>query len=429
LTRAKLARLQAGLVDHLRTIGVLTQPAVAAAFRAVPRHLFLPEVPAEESYRDEAIPTKMVAGRAVSSSSQPAIMAIMLEQLELAAGQRVLEIGAGTGYNAALIGQIVGSGGQVTTVDIDDDIVSAAREHLAAAGADNVQVVCADGGQGYAPGAPYDRLILTVAAWDIAPAWYDQLAPGGRLVLPVQLAGGPQESMAFDRTPPLVEPKFISRSARDCGFMPLRGDFAGPEVVTALGPEPGLELSTSGPPGASAEQIYEWLTAPAVRKTTGLRTTESAAFGSLSQWIGLHVPNIVTLSMEGEPSPADQWPVLFEYRGRAVERFAIGQLTSSGIAFLTQSSASSSLVRAAAGDQPLFAVDVLGYGPSGAQHAGELAGLLAAWDAAGRPATSQLRLRVYSRDAHVDLAPGEVLLQKRWSQLIVDWPAGPVVSA
>ena len=74
------------LVDHLKSIGVLTQPAVEAAFRAVPRHLFLPDVPLEEVYRDEAIPTKMLAGQAISSSSQPAIMAIMLEQLQLEPG-------------------------------------------------------------------------------------------------------------------------------------------------------------------------------------------------------------------------------------------------------------------------------------------------------------------------------------------------------
>ena len=105
--------LNQNLVDQLKWKGILTLPEVEAAFRAVPRHLFLPDLPLEEVYQDEAIATKMLDGQFVSSSSQPAIMAIMLEQLQLEAGQRVLEIGAGTGYNAALMAHIVGETGQV----------------------------------------------------------------------------------------------------------------------------------------------------------------------------------------------------------------------------------------------------------------------------------------------------------------------------
>src|SRR5260221_4484066 len=100
--------LLAALVDHLQAIGVLSQPRVVAAFRAVPRHLFLPGVPVEAAYRDEAIPTKMAAGRAISASSQPAIIAIMLGQLDVQTGQRVLESGAGTGHNSAFPAGLVG---------------------------------------------------------------------------------------------------------------------------------------------------------------------------------------------------------------------------------------------------------------------------------------------------------------------------------
>jgi protein-L-isoaspartate(D-aspartate) O-methyltransferase len=124
----------------------------------------------EDVYTDRAFPTKHADGRPISSSSQPAIMAIMLEQLALEPGQRVLEVGAGTGYNAALIAQIVGQGGQVVTIDIDEDLVSAARQHLAAAGFDRIHVRCSDGGYGYPEGAPFDRIILTASAWDISRA-------------------------------------------------------------------------------------------------------------------------------------------------------------------------------------------------------------------------------------------------------------------
>jgi len=118
---------------------------VAAALHAVPRHLFLPEQRPEVAYQNDAIVTKRdETGQPISSSSQPTIMAIMLDQLDLAPGQRVLEIGAGTGYNAALISHVVGPSGEVTSVDIDPDLVGRAREHLVAAGFRDVTVVWAD---------------------------------------------------------------------------------------------------------------------------------------------------------------------------------------------------------------------------------------------------------------------------------------------
>src|SRR5215472_11009728 len=134
---------RARLVDELRDSGRLTSRAVEAAFRAVPRHVFLPEMVATEAYQDEAFVVKTGDdGMPVSSSSQPAIMAIMLEQLGLARGNRVLEIGAGTGYNAALMAFLVGTGGSVVTVDIDADLAARARAKLVAAGYARVLVVC-----------------------------------------------------------------------------------------------------------------------------------------------------------------------------------------------------------------------------------------------------------------------------------------------
>jgi protein-L-isoaspartate(D-aspartate) O-methyltransferase len=218
------AHRQRDLVAHLQATHALTDPAVAEAFLAVGRHHFLPGLPLDQVYVDEAIPTKHADGFAISSSSQPAIMAIMLEQLQVAPGQRILEIGAGTGYNAALLGHLVGAHGHVTALDLDEDIVTSARQHLAAAGAANVTVVQADGAFGWPAGAPYDRVILTVGAWDIAPAWHTQLRPGGRLVLPLEMGPGSQKSLALVRpADPSPALWFESDSLRDCGFMRLRG--------------------------------------------------------------------------------------------------------------------------------------------------------------------------------------------------------------
>ena len=134
------------LVDALTASGVAFSPVVRAAFLGVDRGLFLPpETPSELAYGDVAVVTKTDAtGRPVSSASQPSIVARMLMELELAAGQHVLEIGTGTGYNAALIRAIVGNTGRVTTVEVDAKIAQTAQSALAAAGA-NVEVVTGDG--------------------------------------------------------------------------------------------------------------------------------------------------------------------------------------------------------------------------------------------------------------------------------------------
>src|SRR5262249_18254734 len=155
-------------------------PRVEAAFRAVPRHHFLPDVPLDQAYRDQVVVTKVDDGLPLSASSQPSFMAVMLEQLELEPGHRVLEIGAGTGYHAALLDRVVGEEGRVVRIDTDRDVAERARASLGRAGYSGVDVVCGDGGLGHAPGAPYDRMIVTVGAGDIPPALREQLGPDGR---------------------------------------------------------------------------------------------------------------------------------------------------------------------------------------------------------------------------------------------------------
>ena len=199
---ASLAELRERLVAEVLATSGIRDERIAAALRDVPRHLFLPHLPPEEAYLDDAIVTKRDAeGQPISSSSQPAIMAIMLDQLDLAPGQRVLEIGAGTGYNAALIRHIVGPSGAVVSVDIEADLVDRAREHLASAGCPDVAVVAADGAEGYPPGAPYDRVIATVGVSDLAPAWLHQAGPDARIVVPLDVRGS-QLAVAFGRAMP-----------------------------------------------------------------------------------------------------------------------------------------------------------------------------------------------------------------------------------
>ncbi len=219
--------LRRELVRQLQQDGAILTDAVADAFFAVPRHRFLPDTPLDQVYRDVVIPTKFTGHEAISSSSQPTMMAIMLEQGDFRPNQRVLEIGAGTGYNAALIAHIVGESGQVTTIDIDDDLVAAARDHLRAAGYERVRVLLGDGWHGdpsAEQAAPYDRIMVTARALDISRAWFDQLAYHGRLIVPLDIWAGVQYSVAFER---LRDSAYgdclVSRSSSACGFIPLRG--------------------------------------------------------------------------------------------------------------------------------------------------------------------------------------------------------------
>ncbi|HEX4216006.1 MAG TPA: methyltransferase domain-containing protein [Candidatus Dormibacteraeota bacterium] len=251
------------MIDHLRTTGSLHLDAVERAFLAVPRHLFIPHVPLEQAYEDAAVPIKTDAdGHAISSSSQPSIMALMLEQLRLTPGSRVLEIGTGSGYNAALCRQLVGGEGSVTSVDIDPDVSAAARRHLAAAGVDGVEVICADGAEGWPGSAPYDAVIVTASSDDIPPAWTAQLAPAARLVLPLRLRGPIQFSVAFIGHIDHLE----SEAVHWCTFMPIRGE---------------LQRPNGAAPRTSSRR---WLVEEPHRTET---TMPAAGLGSFESWLAL----------------------------------------------------------------------------------------------------------------------------------------------
>ncbi|MDP9251930.1 MAG: methyltransferase domain-containing protein [Chloroflexota bacterium] len=203
-----------------------------AAFRMVPRHLFLPEVDLDRVYSGAAIPTKHNdKGDPISSSSEVAIMALMIDALRLERGQRVLEIGAGTGYNAAILAELVGVE-NVVTLDIDAAIADGARAHLRAAGYQDVRVQAVDGWMGWTDGAPYARMELTAATSDISPHWVDQLEEGGVLVAPLALRPNAQAMVAFRKSGKALE----SLSVFAGGFMWLRGVGATGEVAREIGP-------------------------------------------------------------------------------------------------------------------------------------------------------------------------------------------------
>ena len=427
-----IAELHQALVDQLLAVRsvdgrprLIRSPAVEAAFRAVPRHLFLPEAPVEQVYRDEAIITKRQDGVPISSSSQPAIMAIMLEQLALEPGHRVLEIGAGTGYNAALMAHIVGDTGQVVAVDIDQDTVDNARAHLAAAGYEHVQVVCADGGFGYPEAAPYDRIILTVGAWDIAPAWREQLIPGGRLVLPLSIHSQ-QQSIAFEH----VADHLRSVSIAWCGFMVLRGAFAAPRTRVQLGFEPGLWLASEDESRHDPEAIHELLLGPGRDRPLPIRATQAQLLEGLVPWLAWHDRRFCSLSAEGEQSQQGIVPFLFGMPGK----FSVtsGLAGDGGLCVLmlppdlvpsadvAETPAPPSGEPPPAPPQIELLIRSLGPDDTLAEQLIEHAG---AWDRAGRPTFKNLRIRAYPIDSGYVPAPNEGVLDKRWTRLVWEQPS------
>jgi protein-L-isoaspartate(D-aspartate) O-methyltransferase len=412
------------LMDGLRSRETIRSPRVEAAFRAVLRHIFVPGVQLEEVYSDRSISVKMSkSGELVSSSSQPTIMASMLEQLGLEPGHKVLEIGAGTGYNAALMAHIVGETGQVVTVDIDDDLVEAAREHLAAAGYCRVQVVCADGGHGYADAAPYDRIILTVGAWDIAPAWWEQLRPGGRLVLPLSLPGG-QKSLAFEQEGDHLS----SFSVRDCGFIRLRGAFADPHPGRAvrLGPDPGLEAWCGAQVPLDAERVYGWLTGPSVDWEADVQVAVHEIIGGLRMWLALYEPNTGSLVAWDDMVARDIVPPLYGLGQTREVAFSPVLIEDSGLVALMRPPGQSTPLldyNELFTPGPSFALFVRQFGTDESL-AQRLVTHVRAWDVAGRPSTDGLRVRAYRRGA--DCVPleeeGAIVVEKRWTRLMLDWP-------
>ncbi|MFD4410111.1 methyltransferase domain-containing protein [Streptomyces sp. NPDC058466] len=234
---ATLAR--ATLVREIDRSGAWdADPVWREAFESVPRHLFVPyyyigvmggfervwgEDPdprARErwvrgAYADAPLATRVRDGELVSSSSQPSLMAKMLTELDVRDGDAVLEIGAGTGYNAALLAHRLGDE-LVTTVDLDPEITESARRHLAAAG-HHPTVVTADGARGVPERAPFDRIMATCTLTSIPRPWLPQCTPGARILAP--LATGLIALRVRDAGH--AEGRFLHTPAY---FVPLRGE-------------------------------------------------------------------------------------------------------------------------------------------------------------------------------------------------------------
>ncbi|ABU82059.1 protein-L-isoaspartate O-methyltransferase [Ignicoccus hospitalis] len=200
------------LIRNLIAEGYIKRKEVAEAMMKVPRELFVPEELRHMAYEDTPLP--IGAGQTISA---PHMVAYMVEAAELRRGDKVLEVGTGSGYHAAVMAELVGPEGHVYTIERIPELAERARERLKALGYNNVTVLVGDGSKGYPPAAPYDKIIVTAAAKRVPEALLKQLKVGGIMVIPVEEEPGYQVLYKIIKTPE----GYVIKKLLPVAFVPL----------------------------------------------------------------------------------------------------------------------------------------------------------------------------------------------------------------
>jgi protein-L-isoaspartate(D-aspartate) O-methyltransferase len=204
------------LVDGLAERGYVTQPAVLESMKAVRRHLFVPERNRPEAYEDR--PLDIGEGQTISA---PHMVGIMAEKLDLCTGQKVLEIGGGSGYHAAVVAHLVGPKGHVYSVERIASLAERARRNLEEAGYSKVvTTVVGDGTLGLPEHAPYDRVFVAAASPGIPPPLFEQLREGGKMLVPVGEVYLGQELVMVEKR----KGRPVTTEHGGCVFVPLIGE-------------------------------------------------------------------------------------------------------------------------------------------------------------------------------------------------------------
>jgi protein-L-isoaspartate(D-aspartate) O-methyltransferase len=206
--------LRKKLVMKLKQDGRISSEPVERAVMEVPRELFVPCDQQRFAYMDQ--PLSIGNGQTISA---PHMVAIMAEALDVHEGQTILEIGSGSGYHAAIIATMVGSAGHVHSIERFPNLAESAKAHLEQAGIFNVSIHVGDGSEGYPDYAPYERIYVTASAPSTPQPLLDQLAEGGKLLIPV--GGLFAELLLFEKHGFNI----IKRDLGGCSFVPLVGRY------------------------------------------------------------------------------------------------------------------------------------------------------------------------------------------------------------
>ncbi|MFK4119995.1 methyltransferase, FxLD system [Streptomyces longwoodensis] len=404
---ADAERLRNALVDQIKAEGHARSPEVENALRTVPRHRFVPDAPLTDAYANTPVNIKYdTDGTPISCASQPSVVALMLDQLQAQSGERILELGAGTGYNAALIAHLVGPEGHVTTIDVDEDLVEGARTHLTDTGFTNVHALTRDGALGYAEGAPYDRIIATVGAHGIPPAWLEQLAPGGRLVTPQRLKGSVSRSIVYEER----DGRWVSSGSQMNTFMPLRRGIADDDRrAISLSAQSTVRLQAPAGQQIDADALAGVLEQPRIQQWTGMkvRAMESPEwmelFVSCSLPCGL-IRMLFPQAAKGTVLTEDPYPS----STAAVDKGAFTYLTRRLLDEKTPQGGK------------LWEFGVVGHGPGSEELASQVADAIRTWDRDYRRREAVFELLPLDAPP-IDPQPGTFVLDTPLNRVLVTW--------
>ncbi len=396
--QASIALLHTAMVDVVLAKEPVSAPVVAA-LRAVPRDLFLPDAATEVAFKDDVVVTKWdVYGAPLSSVSRPSTVAATLEQLRVEPGQRILEIGSG-GYTAALLAELTGPTGHVTTIDIDQTVIRRARACLDAAGYADVVALINDGYFGFPLRAPYDRIVVTVNASDIPPAWTAQLVPGGRIVIPLQLRGL-LRTVAFTWDGDVL----TSDSMRPYGFVRLQGAGARVSSTRMIRLDDGVHLDVDDGQDADPDALRDAISGPSHTHSTGVSLSPSADdLPSLDLWLATVQP--IYGRLHGTDTSAGT-----ELLAPAAPGEVSACWSDDSLAYLTFNPTGGTGVE----------IGVVVYGPDRYRLADLLTHDVRVWDAERRGGPDPT-IRVYPTDAGRASAPAGRLLTKPSAQLLITW--------
>lgn len=407
---AEAVRLRRAMAGTVIARGWAVSAPVRDALRTVPRHRFAPEKDLKTAYDagDVAIVTcRDEAGRATSSVSAAWLQADMIEGLGLEPGSVVWEAGSG-GYNAELLAHVVGPGGRVVTSDIDEFVVRRARRFTTEAGSGRVTVVHGDAAHGapalLVPRGGFDAIVITYNCRDVAPAWKDQLAEGGRLVLPLEL-GGYTRAITFQRAGDVL----VAEKFTHCGFVRAQGAHARAAAVADL-LDGQLQLRFEDGPAGSAEGLEEALRGRRHEISTGVTMGPGFYFGSLQLYAATTLPGFCRLAVA-----ADQESSVVEI---ATGSDAPAVLSGASLAYLTYMQSRHS-------EEREWEWYVHAFGDQGPALGEKLAEAVRAWDRNVRGdggASSDPAVTVHPAGTPDHrLPPGDVV-DKNHCRVVVQWP-------
>ena len=201
------------LIKNLILLGVLKTPRIIEAFRKIPRHKFVLKDYLKRAYNDIPLPTLRN-----QTISQPYTVAIMTEALDPRPGEKILEIGSGSGYQAALLSHCVGPNGKIITVELEPELVEFSKNNIKKIKLKNVKIINWDGKKGYKKESPYDKCMITAACKEIPKPVIKQVKIGGRIVAPVNDFFG-QRMIVLDK---LSDKKLEKKDLGSFVFVPLR---------------------------------------------------------------------------------------------------------------------------------------------------------------------------------------------------------------